>query len=206
MQQGKNLETQKNKMMKSIAVFCGSSHGLHPIYTETATALGKCLADQTISLVYGAGNVGLMGVIADTVLANDGKVIGAIPQFLVDKEVAHHGIHELIITETMHERKQKMLDVADGIIVLPGGIGTLDEFFEVYTWQQLGLHNKPIGILNVNGFYDHLLAHIQLMVQEGFLKNFHGDRIMIDQNPAQLIDKMNGQKIEYIDKWWLKKG
>jgi len=188
--------------MQSIAVFCGSSPGLNPIYTEATKKLGEAMAEQSITLVYGAGNVGLMGVVADAVLSKNGKVIGTIPQFLVDKEVAHYGITELIVTETMHERKQKMVDVAEGIIVLPGGIGTLDEFFEMFTWQQLGLHDKPIGILNVNGYYDHILAHIQHMVKEGFLKDFHGDRIMVDDNPIQLIAKMKGQQIEYIDKWW----
>ena len=190
--------------MKSIAVFCGSSPGLNPAYTAATKTLGEIMAEQGITLVYGAGNVGLMGVVADAVLSKNGKVIGTIPQFLVDKEVAHYGITELIITETMHERKQKMVDVAEGIIVLPGGIGTLDEFFEMFTWQQLGLHDKPIGILNVNGYYDHILAHIQHMVKEGFLKDFHGDRIMVDADPARLIAKMKGQKIEYVDKWWVK--
>lgn len=189
--------------MQSIAVFCGSSPGLNPIYTAATKQLGETMAEQGITLVYGAGNVGLMGIVADAALSKNGKVIGTIPQFLVDKEVAHYGISELIITETMHERKQKMVDVAAGIIVLPGGIGTLDEFFEMFTWQQLGLHDKPIGILNVNGYYDHILAHIQHMVKEGFLKNFHGDRIMVDENPVQLIAKMKGQKIEYVDKWWV---
>ena len=191
--------------MRSIAVFCGSSPGLNPAYSEATKQLGISMAEQNITLVYGAGNVGLMGVVADAVLSNNGKVVGTIPQFLVDKEVAHYGITELIVTETMHERKQKMVDIAEGVIVLPGGIGTLDEFFEMFTWQQLGLHDKPIGILNVNGFYDHLLAHINHMVKEGFLKNFHGDRIMVDENPKQLVAKMKGQKIEYVDKWWVEK-
>lgn len=190
--------------MNSIAVFCGSSPGLNSIYSEVTKALGETMADQNITLVYGAGNVGLMGVVADAVLSKKGKVIGTIPQFLVDKEVAHYGITELIVTETMHERKQKMVDVAEGVIVLPGGIGTLDEFFEMFTWQQLGLHDKPIGILNINGFYDHLLAHINHMVKEGFLKDFHGERIMVHENPIQLIAQMKGQKIEYVDKWWVK--
>ncbi|MEM6317948.1 MAG: TIGR00730 family Rossman fold protein [Bacteroidota bacterium] len=190
--------------MQSIAVFCGSSPGLNSIYTEATRQLGEVMGEQGITLVYGAGNVGLMGVVADAVLSKNGKVVGTIPQFLVDKEVAHYGISELIITETMHERKQKMVDVSEGVIVLPGGIGTLDEFFEMFTWQQLGLHNQPIGILNVNGFYDHLIAHIRHMVQEGFLKDFHGQRMLIDENPTALIQKMKAQKIQYVDKWWEK--
>ena len=191
--------------MKSIAVFCGSSAGFNEVYTRTSRHLGELLADQGITLVYGAGDVGLMGIIANAVLSKKGKVIGSIPQFLVDKEVAHKGISEIIVTRTMHERKQKMVDIADGVIVLPGGIGTLDEFFEMFTWQQLGLHEKPIGILNINGFYDHLLAHIAHMVKEGFLKDFHAARVIVQKDPKLLIEKMKQQKIEYIDKWWVKK-
>lgn len=188
--------------MKSIAVFCGSSAGLNPIYTEVTRQLGEILAAQQIKLVYGAGNVGLMGVVADACLAKGGKVIGTIPKFLEEKEVAHYGITELIVTETMHERKQKMADIVEGIIVLPGGIGTMDEFFEIFTWQQLGLHNNPIGLLNINGFYDHLLQHLAKMTQEGFLKPFHRDRISVSEDPISLLAQMKEQRITYIDKWW----
>lgn len=188
--------------MKKIAVFCGSSPGLNPIYKEVTAQLGVLLAEQNITLVYGAGNVGLMGVVADACLDKGGKVIGTIPKFLEDKEVAHYGISELIVTETMHERKQKMADIVDGIIVLPGGIGTMDEFFEIFTWQQLGLHTNPIGILNINGFYDHLLQHLAHMTKEGFLKSYHRDRILVANDPAALLSIMKEQRIEYIDKWW----
>ena len=189
--------------MKSIAVFCGSSAGANPIYAEVTKQLGEVLVAQDITLVYGAGNVGLMGVIADAVLDKGGKVIGTIPKFLEDKEVAHYGITELIVTDTMHQRKEKMAEVAEGILVLPGGIGTLDEFFEIFTWQQLGLHTKPIGLLNINGYYNYLLQHIEYMVQEEFLKPYHRDRILVAENPTALIAKMKAQKIEYIDKWWV---
>ena len=191
--------------MKSIAVFCGSSAGANPIYAEVTKQLGEVLVAQDITLVYGAGNVGLMGVIADAVLDKGGKVIGTIPKFLEDKEVAHYGITELIVTDTMHQRKEKMAEVAEGILVLPGGIGTLDEFFEIFTWQQLGLHSKPIGVLNINGYYNYLLKHIDHMVQEEFLKPYHRDRILVAEEPTDLIAKMKTQKIEYIDKWWVKK-
>ena len=188
--------------MKSIAVFCGSSAGLNPIYKEVTQQLGELMAEQEITLVYGAGNVGLMGVVADACLAKGGKVIGAIPKFLEDKEVAHYGLTELIVTDTMHQRKQKMADIVDGIIVLPGGIGTMDEFFEIFTWQQLGLHTNPIGILNINGFYTHLLQHLTHMTGEGFLKDYHRDRVLVAEEPAALLALMKAQRIEYVDKWW----
>jgi len=191
--------------MKSIAVFCGSSAGANPVYSEVTKQLGEVLVAQDITLVYGAGNVGLMGIVADAVLNKGGKVIGTIPKFLEDKEVAHYGITELIVTDTMHQRKEKMAEVAEGILVLPGGIGTLDEFFEIFTWQQLGLHSKPIGLLNINGYYNYLLQHMDHMVQEEFLKPYHRDRILVAEDPADLIAKMKAQKIDYIDKWWVKK-
>ena len=187
--------------MKSIAVFCGSSAGLNPIYKEVTQQLGELMAEQEITLVYGAGNVGLMGVVADACLAKGGKVIGAIPKFLEDKEVAHYGLTELIVTDTMHQHKQKMADIVDGIIVLPGGIGTMDEFFEIFTWQQLGLHSNPIGILNINGFYTHLLQHLTHMTGEGFLKDYHRDRVLVAEEPAALLALMKAQRIEYVDKW-----
>ena len=188
--------------MESIAVFCGSSAGLKPIYKEVTQQLGELMAEQEITLVYGAGNVGLMGVVADACLAKGGKVVGTIPKFLEDKEVAHYGLTELIVTDTMHQRKQKMADIVDGIIVLPGGIGTMDEFFEIFTWQQLGLHSNPIGILNINGFYTHLLQHLTHMTGEGFLKDYHRDRVLVAEEPAALLALMKAQRIEYVDKWW----
>lgn len=190
--------------MKSIVVFCGSSSGTNPIYTEVTKQLGEKMVERDITLIYGAGNVGLMGTVADAVLDKGGKVIGAIPKFLEDKEVAHYGLSELIVTDTMHERKQKMADIAEGIIALPGGIGTLDELFEIFTWQQLGLHSHPIGLLNINGYYDHLIRHIAHMTDEGFFKPYHRDRLLVDSDPAGLLDKMSEQKIEYVDKWWVK--
>jgi len=191
--------------MQSIAVFCGSSSGINPIYSEVSAQLGKLLAQEGISMIYGAGNVGLMGVIADACLDEGGQVIGTIPQFLKDMEVAHGGLTKLFVTETMHQRKEKMADIAQGIIILPGGIGTMDEFFEIFTWQQLGLHSNSIGILNINGFYDHLLKHLDKMTEEGFLKPFHKERILVSDDPQALLEMMKVQKIEYVDKWWVNK-
>jgi uncharacterized protein (TIGR00730 family) len=138
--------------MKSISVFCGSSMGVDPVYISEAILLGKTLAERSIQLVYGGARIGLMGAVADSVLNNHGKVIGVLPYFLKSKEIAHDGLTELILVESMHERKMKMHDLCDGIIALPGGFGTLEELFEILTWGQLGLHKKPVGVLNVNGF------------------------------------------------------
>ena len=150
--------------MKSIAVFCGSAAGNNPIYTQLAAELGRTFARRGITLVYGAGNVGLMGVMADAALESGGRVVGAIPHFIKDKEVCHTGLTELITVESMHERKRIMADKADGFMSLPGGFGTMDELFEILTWKQLQLHRNPVGLLNWNGYYDHLIAHIGRMV------------------------------------------
>ena len=156
--------------MKSIGVFCGSQKGYLPAYAETARQLGATFAARGIRLVYGAGNIGLMGVMADAALAAGGQVMGVIPYFLKEKEVCHTGLTELIVTHNMHQRKQIMAENSDGFIILPGGFGTLDEFFEILTWRQLRLHDKPIGLLNVDGFYDALLAHVQQMLETGFIR------------------------------------
>jgi uncharacterized protein (TIGR00730 family) len=156
--------------MNRITVFCGSSFGTEEIYTEQAALLGKTLAKQNIELVYGGANVGLMGAVADGVLNNGGKAIGVLPNFLRSKEIAHLGLTELILVESMHERKTKMNDLCDGVMALPGGFGTLEELFEMLTWAQLGLHKKPIAILNINGFYDSLIQLTEVMVSKGLLK------------------------------------
>ena len=176
--------------MKSICVFCGSSKGFSPIYSEVAEKLGQSFAAKGIKLVYGAGNVGLMGVIADAVLGEGGEVLGVIPNFLKEREVCHTRLTELVVTETMHERKQIMEERSDGVIVMPGGYGTLDEFFEMLTWKQLHRHNKPIGILNVNGYYDPLMAHVQKMVEEGFLKEANVHLFCVSDSIEELIQKM----------------
>lgn len=176
--------------MKSICVYCGSSKGFSSDYSDAATELGKTLADKKIQLVYGAGNVGLMGVIADAVLKEGGHVLGVIPRFLKEWEVCHDGLTELIVTETMHERKSIMEKRSDGIIMMPGGFGTLDEFFEILTWKQLKLHNMPIGVLNVNGYYDSIMEHVRKMSKEGFLKESNLDLFCISSTVEGLLQKM----------------
>ena len=148
------------------------------------------MVDRDISLVFGGGRVGVMGLIADAVLKRGGKAIGVIPQFLMDKEVGHTGLTELIITENMHQRKQKMSEISDGVITLPGGFGTLEEFFEMLTWLQLGLHKNPIGLLNIGGFYDPLLLQMDVMVQHRFLKPVNRQLVQSHSNPSDLIDMM----------------
>ncbi len=187
--------------MKNISVFCGSSMGYDSIFKEQAKALGELLAKQEIQLIYGAGNVGLMGVIADAVLENNGKVMGVIPQFLKDWEVAHEGLTEIIITETMHQRKQIMFDRSDAVIAMAGGFGTLDEVFEMLTWGQLELHDYPIGFLNTKGYYNNMIQHADTMVAEGFLKKVHRDMLLIADNPKDLLAKMKTYKKMKVEKW-----
>ncbi|MEO1257886.1 MAG: TIGR00730 family Rossman fold protein [Bacteroidota bacterium] len=187
--------------MKSICVFCGSSKGTSPKYVELARSVGKYLAEQKIKLVYGAGNIGLMGEAAEAALKAGGEVLGVIPQFLKHKEVYHTGLTELVITTTMHERKWIMDERSDGVIVLPGGFGTLDEFFEILTWKQLGLLSKPIGILNVEGFYDHLLAHANHMVREGFVRESNLGLYCVADNLTDLILLMDAPSNQTEEKW-----
>ncbi|MEM8997776.1 MAG: TIGR00730 family Rossman fold protein [Acidobacteriota bacterium] len=177
-----------------ILVFCGANVGDEPAYAEAATRLGKALAARDIGLVYGAGDVGLMGVIADAVLGEGGEVIGVIPQALVDREVAHRGLTELHVTETMHQRKQIMYDLADASISMPGGIGTLDEFFESLTWNQLGYLNSPCGVLNVVGYFDPLIAMLDSMTAKGFLGRGTRDLVHVDADPDALIDRLLGAR------------
>jgi uncharacterized protein (TIGR00730 family) len=156
--------------MNNICVFCGSSIGKMPIFEQTAIELGRVIGEQKLTLVYGGGKLGLMGRLADSVLKNGGRVMGVIPEFMMDKEVAHTGLDELIITSSMHERKYKMADLADGFVVLPGGMGTLDEMAEILTWNQLRIISKPIALLNVDDYYDPLLKMMDAMVENGFLR------------------------------------
>ena len=162
--------TTANTILNSICVYCGSSPGTLARYTEEARAFGSCLARERITLVYGGGKIGLMGAVADGALTAGGQVIGVIPSALVAKEVAHRGLSDLRIVESMHERKKVMAELADGFVALPGGVGTLEEIFEMITWSQLGLHAKPCAFLNVAGFYDHLIRFLQGMVDHQFLK------------------------------------
>lgn len=176
--------------MKSICVYCGSNFNGDPSLKAAIMELAQVLTTQDIRLVYGGGSVGVMGVIANAVLERGGKVTGVIPQFLMDKEVGHRGLTEMLITKNMHQRKQKMADLSDGFLILPGGFGTLEEFFEVLTWLQLGLHNKPIGVLNVGGFYDPLFAQLDKMVESRFLKQANRDLVFNETDAATMIHKM----------------
>lgn len=173
--------------MSRICVFCGSSSGNNPAYSHAAEQLGRSLAERHIELVYGGARVGLMGLLADIVLQNGGRAIGVIPRALVEKEIAHTGLTDLHVVESMHERKSKMADLADGFIALPGGFGTLEEFSEVLTWSQLGLHRKRCGVLNVRGYYDGLLALFDHAVAEGFLKPSNRNLVLSASDPARLI-------------------
>lgn len=189
--------------MKSVVVFCGSSKGHHLLYSEKARELGEALVKRKIWMVYGAGNVGLMGVIADAMLAKDGKVIGVIPHFLREKEVCHEGLTELYVVDSMHERKVKMAELSEGVIVMPGGYGTLDELFEMLTLVQLGQDDQPIGILNVNGFFTPLLNQLDHMMAEGFLKSFHRELILVSEEVEDLIDQMSNYEGKPVTgKWW----
>ncbi|MEG1590069.1 TIGR00730 family Rossman fold protein [Chryseobacterium sp.] len=187
--------------MKSITVFCGSSFGSDEIYKEQATLLGQTLAKENIQLIYGGANVGLMGAVADGVLEKGGKAIGVLPHFLQSKEIAHNNLTELILVETMHERKTKMNELCDGVIVLPGGYGTLEEFFEMITWAQLGLHKKPIAILNIDGFYDDLIKLVQTMVDKGFLKHINQEMLLVSDSIDQLLEKMKNYQAPTVGKW-----
>lgn len=187
--------------MKSVTVFCGSSGGSDPIYRSQAAFLGRTLAQQNIRIVYGGAKVGLMGAVADAALSEGGKVVGVIPKFLRSKEIAHERLTELIIVESMHERKTKMHELSDGIIALPGGFGTLEELFEILTWAQLGLHKKPIGLLDINGFYDHLKQLLRTMVDKGFLKAINYNMLLISDDVNDLLNQMKRYDAPVIPKW-----
>lgn len=171
-----------------VAVYCGSRSGNEPLYAEKAKELGEFFGNNGIDLVFGGGHVGLMGIIADAVLASGGKVYGVIPEHLRDRELAHTGLTELFVVKDMHERKAKMAELADGFAALPGGIGTLEEIFEVWTWAQLGVHQKPCAFYNVNGFYNPLLEMVRTMVATGFVSQQYLDMIVLAQTPTDLVD------------------
>ena len=187
--------------MNRICVFCGSSPGFDPVHAEAAEALGTTLARAGIGLVYGGGGVGLMGIVADAALAAGGKVTGVIPQALFDMEVAHRGLTELHVVRSMHERKALMADSSDGFIALSGGIGTLEELFEIWTWGQLGDHAKPVALLNVASFYDKLVSFLDDVVASGFFRAEHRAMLQIDGDPARLIEKMRGWHPPRLGKW-----
>ena len=188
--------------MTSICVFCGANFNGDPVLKQTVEQLAEVMVARGITLVFGGGKVGVMGLLADAVLNNGGKAVGVIPQFLMDKEVGHPGLTELHIVESMHQRKQLMNDLCDAIIMLPGGFGTLEEFFEVLTWLQLGLHNHPVGILNVNGFYDALLKQMDVMVEERFLKPANRQLVLTSSNAIELVNLMENCKVEPDEVWF----
>lgn len=187
--------------MKSIAVYCGSSPGNNPAHREAAKRLGRRMAEDGITLIYGGGSIGLMGMIADAILRHGGRAIGVIPRFLDDYELGHSHLTELIVVETMHERKQRMIDLAEAFIALPGGFGTLEELAEVLAWSQLGLHNAPCGVLNVNGYYDGLLACTNRMEEDGLLRLEDRERLLDDPTPEGLLAKMASWKPPAELKW-----
>jgi uncharacterized protein (TIGR00730 family) len=176
--------------MKSIAVYCGASLGADPVYADAARGLARALVDHNIGLVYGGGRVGLMGVIADEVLRLGGEATGVIPKQLVEREVGHAGLTRLFVVKDMHERKAMMSELAEGFIAMPGGMGTLEELFEMITWAQLGIHAKPIGLLNVNGFYDGLSTFVDHLVATGFVRPAHAALMTLDADPDTLIGRL----------------
>ena len=188
-------------LMKSVAVYCGASSGTNELFTQQAQAMGRALAERGFTLVYGGGRVGLMGAVADAVMQHGGRAVGVIPDFLADKELAHTGLSELHIVKTMHERKLMMADLAEGFVAMPGGYGTLEELFEVLTWGQLGLHRKPIGVLNVAGYYDHLLQALNHMADEGLLRRENRNQLLSHPEPHGILDAMLAYEPVSLEKW-----
>ncbi|MGO8671816.1 MAG: TIGR00730 family Rossman fold protein [Capsulimonadaceae bacterium] len=187
--------------MKSVCVYCGSNSGSDTSYTRAAQSLGRLLAEGSVTLVYGGANCGLMGALADAALAAGGQVVGVIPQLLVDKERAHTGLTDLRVVESMHDRKTLMAELADGFIAFPGGFGTMEEFCEVVTWAQLGMHHKPCGLLNVNGYYNPLLKQFDTAFVEGFTRAENRAIVIADSDPALLLEKMRAYRPTTVSKW-----
>jgi uncharacterized protein (TIGR00730 family) len=187
--------------MKSITVFCGASEGNTPLYREVGYQTGKLLAANSIEVVFGGGKIGIMGAVADGALEAGGTVIGVIPKFLRTKEVTHYAVTHLHVVDTMHERKMLMHRLSQGVMALPGGFGTLDELFEILTWAQLGMHQYPIGLLNVNNYFDHLVAFVHHMCQEGFLSETVRNLIIVDDDAQRLLSKMINYEAPEIYKW-----
>ena len=188
-------------MIHRVCVFCGSNSGSDQVYVEAARDLGRLFAREGIALVYGGGSVGLMGELADAVLSSGGEVIGVIPHALWAREVGHRGLTDIRIVDTMHERKAMMADLADAFIALPGGLGTMEEIFEIWTWAQLGLHQKPVGFLDVNGFYAPLMQFLDRAVRERFLRPEHRAIAMLDRDPEALLKKFDTWKPPRVEKW-----
>jgi uncharacterized protein (TIGR00730 family) len=189
--------------LRRVCVFCGSNYGANPAFREAAESLGRLLAGEQIELVYGGGSVGLMGAVADAVRAAGGRVIGVIPEALVQAEIAHRELDDLRVVRSMHERKQLMADLADAFVALPGGFGTFEELLEIVTWAQLGLHSKPIGLLNVGGYYDALLALVQRAVSEGFVARDHARLLYVDEQPLPLLARLRADEPRPLVRKWL---
>ena len=189
------------KKLDSLCLFCGASAGSNPVYKTAAHAFGETLAELNIRLVYGGGSVGLMGIAADACMAAGGAVIGVIPQLLMEKEVGHKGITQMHVVANMHQRKALMTELSDGFIALPGGYGTLDELFEALTWLQLGYHQKPVGLLNVAGFFNHLVSFVDHSHDERFLRGLHRDALCVDADLKQLIGKLQASEAPDTGKW-----
>jgi uncharacterized protein (TIGR00730 family) len=187
--------------MKTACVFCGSTSGTRHVYRDSANAMGKALADRGIDLVYGGGRRGLMGVLADSVLENGGQVTGVIPEAMAAREVAHTGVSQLRVVHSMHERKALMADLSDAFIALPGGFGTFEEFCEIITWAQLGLHRKPCGVLNVEGYYDPLLELFDRAVDVGFISNSNRRIVLEETDPHRLLDLLASYRPPKVEKW-----
>jgi uncharacterized protein (TIGR00730 family) len=184
-----------------VCVFCGSSEGVRPQYREAALALGRAIAARGDELVYGGSKVGLMGAVADATLAAGGRAIGVLPRALRDKEIAHEGLSELHIVESMHQRKAMMADLSGAFVALPGGMGTFEEVFEIWTWAQLGYHRKPVGLLDIEGYYDRLLAFLDQTVEEGFVKPEHRRMAIVETDPALLLDRFATYEPPTVAKW-----
>jgi uncharacterized protein (TIGR00730 family) len=187
--------------MQRVCVFCGSSAGANPVYGEAARAMGRAIVARGLSLVYGGGHVGLMGIVADAVLEAGGEAIGVIPHALNAREIAHPGLTRLHVVDSMHERKAMMASLADAFVALPGGFGTYEEFFEAVTWTQLGVHRKPCGLLNVAGFYDPIVQFIDYAVAEQFIRPQHRATILVDTDPESLLDTLGSVVLPDVPKW-----
>jgi uncharacterized protein (TIGR00730 family) len=192
--------------MRRIGVFCGANAGNRPVYLQAAWRLGELLSARGLALVYGGGHVGMMGALADAVLGAGGEVIGVIPQALVEKELAHTGLSELQVVDTMHQRKARMADLADGFAALPGAYGTGDELFEILTWAQLGMHQKPIGLLNTAGYFDSLLTWVEHTVAEGFMKPAHQQLLLEAKEPEELLDRLLSYRPRGATPKWIQAG
>jgi uncharacterized protein (TIGR00730 family) len=195
-------EPTEDRTVSSVCVYCASSTGTNPAIVDATRELGALLASEGIELVYGGGAVGLMGQLADTVLAAGGRVTGIMPTGLFPREVGHRGLSEFVEVESMHERKARMADAADGFIALPGGIGTLEELFEMFTWLQLGFHDKPVGILDVDGFFAQLLGFLDDLVTRGFLHRAHRESLLVDEDPGRLMERMAVFTSPQLGRWW----